>query len=43
VLDAERSLATNELSLAQAESDFSDATVSLFLALGGGWQQSPQG
>ncbi|MCS7493954.1 TolC family protein, partial [Raoultella planticola] len=43
VLDAERSLATNELSLAQAESDFSDATVTLFLALGGGWQQSPQG
>jgi len=43
VLDAERSLANNELSLAQAESDFSDATVTLFLALGGGWQQSPQG
>ncbi|MBB4837114.1 NodT family efflux transporter outer membrane factor (OMF) lipoprotein [Sphingomonas kyeonggiensis] len=43
VLDAERSLATNELTLAQAESDFSDATVTLFLALGGGWQQSPQG
>ncbi|WP_342250199.1 efflux transporter outer membrane subunit [Sphingomonas sp. OTU376] len=43
VLDAERSLASNELSLAQAESDFSDATVTLFLALGGGWQQSPQG
>ncbi|MBQ1498467.1 MAG: efflux transporter outer membrane subunit [Sphingomonas sp.] len=43
VLDAERSLATNELSLAQAESSFSDATVTLFLALGGGWQQSPQG
>ncbi|MEP9358163.1 efflux transporter outer membrane subunit [Sphingomonas sp. KR3-1] len=43
VLDAERSEASNELLLAQAESNFSDATVSLFLALGGGWQQSPQG
>lgn len=43
VLDAERSLASNELLLAQAESNFSDATVTLFLALGGGWQQSPQG
>jgi NodT family efflux transporter outer membrane factor (OMF) lipoprotein len=43
VLDAERSEASNELLLAQAESSFSDATVTLFLALGGGWQQSPQG
>lgn len=43
VLDAERSQASNELLLAQAESDFSDATITLFLALGGGWQQPPQG
>lgn len=43
VLDAERSEASNELLLAQAESSFSDATVTLFLALGGGWQQPPQG
>jgi NodT family efflux transporter outer membrane factor (OMF) lipoprotein len=39
VLDAERTLASSELLLAQAEAHFSDATVSLFLALGGGWQQ----
>ena len=38
VLDAERSLASTELMLAQAEAQLSDATVSLFLALGGGWQ-----
>lgn len=41
VLDAERSLAANELLLAQAEAQLSDATVALFLALGGGWQQTP--
>ncbi len=40
VLDAERSLASNEALLAQAEGNFSDATVTLFLALGGGWQTS---
>ncbi|MDG2535567.1 efflux transporter outer membrane subunit [Sphingomonas sp. HITSZ_GF] len=43
VLDAERTQASNELLLAQAESGFSDATITLFLALGGGWQQPPQG
>ncbi|HVJ01986.1 MAG TPA: TolC family protein, partial [Sphingomonas sp.] len=39
VLDAERSLAASEALLAQAQAQFSDATVTLFLALGGGWQQ----
>lgn len=38
VLDAERSLAGSESLLAQAEGQFSDATVTLFLALGGGWE-----
>lgn len=38
VLDSERSLAQTEALLAQAEAQFSDATVTLFLALGGGWQ-----
>lgn len=38
VLDAERSLASAEALLAAAQAQFSDATVSLFLALGGGWQ-----
>ena len=40
VLDAERSLAAAEAQLAAAQSQFSDATISLFLALGGGWQDS---
>jgi len=39
VLDAERSLAASEALLAQAQAQFSDATVTLFLALGGGWQE----
>ncbi|MDF7776920.1 TolC family protein, partial [Sphingomonas sp. AOB5] len=38
VLDSERSLAASEALLAQAEGQFSDATITLFLALGGGWQ-----
>lgn len=38
VLDAERSLAASEALLAAAEGQFSDATITLFLALGGGWQ-----
>jgi NodT family efflux transporter outer membrane factor (OMF) lipoprotein len=41
VLDAERSRAVSETLLAQAQAAFSDATVALFLALGGGWQQPP--
>jgi len=39
VLDAERSLASSEALLAQSEAQFSDNTVTLFLALGGGWQR----
>jgi NodT family efflux transporter outer membrane factor (OMF) lipoprotein len=39
VLDAERSLAENDAALAQSEAQLSDNLVSLFLALGGGWQQ----
>lgn len=39
VLDAERSLAASEALLAQSQAQFSDLTVTLFLNLGGGWQQ----
>ena len=38
MLDAERTLASSEALLAQAQAEFSDSTLSLFLALGGGWQ-----
>jgi NodT family efflux transporter outer membrane factor (OMF) lipoprotein len=38
VLEAERSLAQNESALASAEAQLSDDLVTLFLALGGGWQ-----
>lgn len=38
VLEAERSLAQSESALAQAEAQLSDDLVTLFLALGGGWQ-----
>lgn len=38
VLDAERSLAGVEAELARSETQLSDYSVSLFLALGGGWQ-----
>ena len=38
VLEAERSLAQTEGALAQAEAELSNNLVSLFLALGGGWQ-----
>ncbi|HEY1604485.1 MAG TPA: efflux transporter outer membrane subunit [Allosphingosinicella sp.] len=41
VLDAERELAQSEALLSATEAQYSDATVTLFLALGGGWQQSP--
>lgn len=40
VLDAERSLATVEAELARSEALLSDNLVSLFLALGGGWQDN---
>lgn len=38
VLDAERSLAGIEAELARSETQLSDYSISLFLALGGGWQ-----
>ena len=38
VLDAQRSLALLEAELARSEAQLSDHLVSLFLALGGGWQ-----
>lgn len=38
VLDAERSLAASEALLAQARAAYSNQAVTLFLALGGGWQ-----
>lgn len=38
VLDAERSLANIEAELARSEAQLSEYSVSLFLALGGGWQ-----
>ncbi len=38
VLEAERTLSLAEANLAQAEAQRSDYLVSLFLALGGGWQ-----
>lgn len=41
VLDAERSLAQSEALLAQSQAQFSDDTVTLFLNLGGGWQNPP--
>ena len=42
VLDAERSLADTDAALAQSEAQLSDHLVSLFLALGGGWQDQPR-
>ncbi len=41
VLDAERALANIDADLARSEAQLSDYLVSLFLALGGGWQQEP--
>lgn len=38
VLDAERSLASTEALLAVSQANFSDQTIALFLALGGGWE-----
>ncbi len=40
VLDAQRTLASAELSLAQLQAGISDDQVAIFLALGGGWQKS---
>jgi NodT family efflux transporter outer membrane factor (OMF) lipoprotein len=41
VLDAERVLAQTDAALAQSEAQRSDHLVTLFLALGGGWQDAP--
>ena len=38
MLEAERTLAQTEAALAQAEAQLSDNLISVFLALGGGWQ-----
>ncbi|MDB5933261.1 MAG: efflux transporter outer rane subunit [Massilia sp.] len=40
-LDAQRTLAAAEGSLAQSEAQLSSDQVNLFLALGGGWEQGP--
>ena len=42
VLDNERSLAQTQATLAQAEAQLSDDLVTLFLALGGGWEAPGQ-
>ncbi|MGB3436946.1 efflux transporter outer membrane subunit [Achromobacter sp.] len=39
VLDAERTLATNESALAASQADLSNDQIALFLALGGGWEK----
>lgn len=41
VLDAERVLAQTDAAVAQSEAQTSDNLVTLFLALGGGWQDAP--
>jgi outer membrane protein TolC len=38
LLDAERQRAQTRAALAQAEADRADAQISVFKALGGGWQ-----
>ena len=40
-LDAERGLATSEATLAASDAELADEQVSLFLALGGGWEPAP--
>src|SRR5262249_61276017 len=41
VIDAQRTLASAEQSLAQLKSAISDDQVAVFLALGGGWENAP--
>jgi NodT family efflux transporter outer membrane factor (OMF) lipoprotein len=41
LLDAERDRANNRSALAQASADRADAQISVFKALGGGWEQAP--
>ncbi|GFN28154.1 hypothetical protein ADE_38520 [Achromobacter denitrificans] len=38
VLDAQRTLATNESALAASQAELSNDQIALFLALGGGWE-----
>ena len=40
-LDADRTLAAAEGSLARSEAQLSSDQVNLFMALGGGWEQPP--
>ena len=40
-LDAERGLASSEATLAASDAELADDQVSLFLALGGGWEAEP--
>ena len=40
-LDAERGLAASEATLAQSDAELADDQVTLFLALGGGWEPEP--
>ena len=40
-LDAERGLATSEATLAASDAELADDQVSLFMALGGGWETTP--
>jgi len=42
VIDSQRTLAAAEQSLAQLESAISDDQVAVFLALGGGWDSTPE-
>jgi len=41
VLDAERTLASNESALAASRAELSQDQIALFLALGGGWEDQP--
>jgi outer membrane protein TolC len=41
VIDAQRTLASAEQSLAQLQSVISEDQVAVFLALGGGWETGP--
>jgi outer membrane protein TolC len=41
LLDAERDRATTRAALAQAQADRAAAQISLFKALGGGWEEAP--
>jgi len=43
VLEAERALAETETAVAQSEALLSDRLITLFLALGGGWQDQSRG